>query len=78
MLALATWGDYILFEETLLDGLKEFTPTIAENLKPVKGLDTHFDFMSACRVIAEAYRFTSLAELHDFLWNGEDTGWSFE
>jgi len=78
MLALATAGNYILYEETLLQGMKEFAPTIAENLSPVKDLDTYFGFMSACRVVVEAYRFTSLAELHDFLWHGKDTGWSFE
>jgi hypothetical protein len=78
LLAIATDGDYIIYEKRLLEGMKEIAPEISEGMKKVDDAETYFDFMNACRTMKESFGFTSYAELHEFLWHGQYTKWLFK
>jgi len=78
MLSLATDGDFIIYHSTLYEALSELFPIFEGQLEPATDGVSYMYFQMACDVIIQAYRFTSVQELHEFLWHGKDTKWKFE
>lgn len=78
-LALATKGDFIIFDHTLIAALKEMEPKLLkEDFVEVYSKKDLREFMKACRKVYKKYGFTSFAELRVFLWNGYASDWTFE
>jgi hypothetical protein len=78
MLSVATTGKYIVYHENLLDGLEEILPSLVAQLLPVQDTGTYFAFHLVCEALLESYRFNSFWEIHEFLWHGHDTEWTFK
>jgi len=77
MLSLATDGEYIIYHNTLYEALMELFPIFEGQLEPVTDGVSYMYFQMACDAIIQTYRFTSVQELHEFLWHGKDTNWRF-
>jgi hypothetical protein len=78
-LALATWGDFIIFDHALIAAMKEIEPKqLNEDFVEVYTRKDLLTFMKACRKVYKKYGFTSFAELRVFLGNGYVTDWTFE
>lgn len=78
-LALATKGDFIIFDHALIAAMKEIEPKLLN--KDFVEVDNRRDlltFMKACRKVYKKHGFTSYAELRVFLGIGYVTDWSFE
>ena len=78
MLSFATEGDYIVYHDSIYDALVELIPGIEDEIERVTDGVSYMYFQMACDVLIQSYRFTSVQELHEFLWHGKDTGWTFE
>ena len=78
MLSLATDGDYIIYHSTIYDALMELFPIFEGQLESVTDGVSYMYFQMACDVIIQTYKFSSIQELHEFLWHGKDTEWTFE
>ncbi len=78
MLSLATEGDYIIYHKTVYEALLELFPILERQLEPVTDGVSYGYFQMVCDVIIQTYKFTSVQELHEFLWHGKDTKWKFE
>jgi hypothetical protein len=78
-LALATKGDFIIFDHALIAAMKEIEPKqLKEDFVEVHNRKDLLTFMHACRKVHKKYGFTSFAELRVFLGNGYVTDWTFE
>jgi len=77
MLSLATDGDYIIYHSTIYDALMELFPIFNGQLEHVTDGVSYMYFQMACDVIIQSYKFTSVQELHEFLWHGKETDWTF-
>lgn len=78
MLSLATNGDYIIYHKTMYEALIELFPILAGDLEPAGDGVSYMLVQMACDVIIQSYKFTSVQELHEFLWHGKETNWEFE
>jgi len=52
-------------------------PIFKEQLEPATDGVSYMYFQLACDVVIQSYNFSSVHELHEFLWHGKDTGWKF-
>jgi hypothetical protein len=78
MLSLASGGEYIIYHKALYEALIELFPILEGDPEPATDGASYIYFQMACDVIIQSYRFTSVQELHEFLWHGKDTDWKFE
>jgi len=78
MLSLATEGDYIIYHDNLYKALMELFPLFEGQLEPATDGLSYVYFQKACDVIIQTYKFSSVQELHEFLWHGKDTKWKYE
>jgi hypothetical protein len=77
MLSLASEGAYIIYHNTMYEALMKLFPILEGDLEPATDGVSYMYFQMACYVVMESYRFTSVQELHEFLWHGKDTDWKF-
>jgi len=77
MLSLATDGAYIIYHNTLYEALMELFPILAGDPEPATDGVSYMYVQMACDVIIQSYKFTSIQELHEFLWHGKETKWKF-
>ena len=78
MLSLATDADYIIYHSTIYDALMDLFPIFEGQLASVTDGVSYMCFQLAYDVIIQTYKFISIQELHEFLWHGKDTEWTFE
>ncbi len=70
-------GAFIVYQDDVLNGVKESLPNLAEVLKlpgSISELEEYFDFNDVCRAIRELLGFKSLAEVHEFFWHRHKQG----
>ena len=77
LLSYAAVGEYIIYHDTIYDALQELFPILENDPEPVTDGVSYMYFQMACDVIMQSYHFTSVQELHEFLWHGKDTEWTF-
>jgi len=77
LLGFASEGSYITYHDSVYDGMIELFPDFEGNPERVKDGVSYMYFQMACDVIIQTYRFTSVQELHWFLWHGKRTNWKF-
>ncbi|MFW9959290.1 MAG: hypothetical protein ACFFCT_14575 [Candidatus Odinarchaeota archaeon] len=77
LLGFASEGFYITCNDVIYKAMIELFPDFEGNPSPVKDGVSYMYFQMACDVIMQTYRFTSVQELHWFLWHGNRTDWKF-
>ncbi len=77
ILSLGGEGAYIIYHDTIYEALIELFPILEGDPEPVSDGVSYMYFQMACDVVMQSYRFTSVQELHEFLWHGKDTKWEF-
>jgi len=78
ILSLATDGDYIIYHNAMYEALMELFPILNGDPEPATDGVSYMYVQMACDVIIQSYKFTSIQELHEFLWHGKETNWKFE
>lgn len=77
--AIATKGDFFIFDHHFIAALKEIEPKLLkDDFVEVVSRKDLLEFMKACRKVHKKYGFTSFAELRVFLLNGYTSDWTFE
>ena len=77
LLSYATGGEYIIYHNTIYEAMQELFPILEGDPEPVTDGISYMYFQMACDVVMQSYNFTSVQELHEFLWHGKDTKWKF-
>jgi hypothetical protein len=79
LLDIATKGNYIIYELTLIKALNDVKPgLLKKDFLEVRNQKDLEYFMEMCRKFYEKYEFTSYAEVSGFLYNGYVSQWKFE
>ena len=78
LLSLAYEGRFIPLADGVWEGFEELFPSLAAHMKKPSDYESFLEFQHACDAVAEVYGLESMAELHEFLWHGQHTNWSFE
>ena len=77
LLGFATRGSYITYHDSIFDAMTELFPDFEGKVGSVNDGVSYWYFQMACDAIIQTYRFTSVQELHWFLWHGKRTNWKF-
>ncbi len=78
LLAVAYNGEYIIYHDNVYEGIVNSNCINKNHMKPVKSSESYLAFNDICKAIQESYKFTCLAEVHEFFWHGKITDWTFE
>ncbi|MFW9888008.1 MAG: hypothetical protein ACFFER_07500 [Candidatus Thorarchaeota archaeon] len=77
ILNIAFEGKFIVFSDGVWDGFQELFPSMSERIEKPYNYKSYYEFQQMCNAIADVYGIDSMAELHEFLWHGNDSEWNF-
>ena len=78
LLSFATDGVHIIYHDDIYDSLIELLPDFKEEVYKVTDGVSYMYFQMFCWTLIETLGFTSVQEVHSFLWHGKNTNWTFK
>jgi hypothetical protein len=78
LLSAAYDGNFIVYHEGVLEGIRECLPHLARQVKlppEISEPEPYFEFNDICQSIKDLLGFNNLAEVHEFFWHGHDEKW---
>jgi hypothetical protein len=78
-------NEYILYHDDLIPAIKKLCskfqihdiPICSNRGNTVKNAKGYIKFNESCKILRDILGFSSLDELHEFLWHGHHTEWEF-
>jgi len=83
----ATSDEFILYHDNLVSAIWDLLPELQKKVRictellpksEVSTAEEYVNFNEFCKILRDILGFRSLGELHEFLWHGYNTNWTFQ